>query len=335
MLEPLSLCAPLSVQIEVTAQCNQSCAFCYNVFERRRRADGPVFEPRLRRLVDRCIEGEVFEVAFSGGEPTLLGQALAECSQELAINKINTYLVTNGYGLTKELLKSASFRSVQLSLHGFSREMHDALTRTIGSFRTALAKIRLAADFCEVNGNMVAVRRNYRLVPRIAKLAKSAGASSFSVSRFTPTGQAASTRGQLDLCHSEYQELLDLIVHTNDAVMPTTLATPVPPCALDVCADEHLAVMANTCEAGLGTAAIGPGGELRPCVGYDLVLGNVIQEPLRSVWNGKGREQFLRCAHIPDVCRECEFLAMCRGGCRAAALAVGGRIDAPDPLARL
>jgi radical SAM protein with 4Fe4S-binding SPASM domain len=33
----------------------------------------------------------------------------------------------------------------------------------------------------------------------------------------------------------------------------------------------------------------------------------------------------------PEPCRSCEYLTLCRGGCRAVALALTGDIDAPDP----
>ena len=67
-----TLKAPLSVQIEVTENCNHRCTHCYNYWKK---GDKCIFEnmtfATAKKVADEVINSQVFGVTLTGGEPFL------------------------------------------------------------------------------------------------------------------------------------------------------------------------------------------------------------------------------------------------------------------------
>jgi len=87
---------------------------------------------------------------------------------------------------------------------------------------------------------------------------------------------------------------------------------------------------------GKTLAAITADGGVRPCGYFSFNLGNVREMKFSEIWENNEFLQRLRnLERLEDRCMECEFLSLCRGGCRASAYENTGRLDATDPLCPL
>lgn len=87
------------------------------------------------------------------------------------------------------------------------------------------------------------------------------------------------------------------------------------------------------CRAGRDRLTINPTGWVSPCICMDVPsahLGNVRQTPLLEMFENSDLCRKLRNPQEHSVCADCPNITTCGGGCRAAALALSGRLDGPD-----
>ena len=107
-----------------------------------------------------------------------------------------------------------------------------------------------------------------------------------------------------------------------------------PLCALNKRIDKKITSrIGNTCDAGVTQIVIGPNGDIRPCVSYDFVIGNIFKDNLKELWkNSPFLKKLRRMENIPKKCIKCKHLSICRGGCRASAYNYYKKLNALHPL---
>ncbi len=87
-----------------------------------------------------------------------------------------------------------------------------------------------------------------------------------------------------------------------------------------------------TVECGEGLA-IFPAGDVYLCVLLrDFKAGNVRDKELKAIWVGSEIFNFFRNFSILESCKECDYLPICRCGCRGNAFLETGQIESIDPL---
>jgi MoaA/NifB/PqqE/SkfB family radical SAM enzyme len=129
--------------------CNNNCLFCMDKGGRLRQRHLELIDPEetLRFMEENRDLGEIL---FTAGEPTLhedleryIGHA-----KRLGFHRIG--LITNGrrlaYRAYAERLLRRGLNSVVISIHGHTAKLHDAQTRTPGSFEHTAAGLRTLAD---------------------------------------------------------------------------------------------------------------------------------------------------------------------------------------------
>ncbi len=87
------------------------------------------------------------------------------------------------------------------------------------------------------------------------------------------------------------------------------------------------------CRAGRDRLTINPTGWISPCICLDLpeaYIGNVRQSGLLELFHTSALCRMMRQPEDHGICRDCGRVTECGGGCRAAALALSGRLDGPD-----
>lgn len=82
--------------------------------------------------------------------------------------------------------------------------------------------------------------------------------------------------------------------------------------------------------------AVDPEGGVVPCgslVSDDFVFGNVLDEPLLRILSKPDAKKFgtFRAQFLNRHCLDCEFISICRGGCRSDAYWHSGRYDGEYP----
>ncbi|GBE15314.1 MAG TPA: SPASM domain-containing protein [Proteobacteria bacterium] len=89
------------------------------------------------------------------------------------------------------------------------------------------------------------------------------------------------------------------------------------------------------CGAADSTVFVDGSGMVFPCDSLAVRMGSLAEETIEDIWNSPIRRRIRRdIAATPSVCRTCDDLPRCLGGCRGAAFHTFGHFGAPDPGCR-
>jgi radical SAM protein with 4Fe4S-binding SPASM domain len=329
-----------SVAIEVTAHCQQKCAYCYNAWREDNGAgmeagSAKKMHARVAKLLERL---EVDHVTITGGEP-FARRDLFELLDLVKSHQVGIQIISNG-GLVDDTLaeRLAPYRVhyVQVTLDGPTAALHDEHVGGEGHFDKTIAGIgALRRAGVPVVGCTVVTRKNAARLTEILTLFKSLGVSNIALSRFSPAGYAA--RHVAELLPSRD----DLLVAFRQAIpfakdgMRITCTMPVPPCAVEV--EELAPLQFGTCAIGtkMQEFALGPDGRLRHCTLHGKGIGgdrDILEDDVDPVAIVTGREVNEYKRVLPEFCEGCSHASTCGGGCGAAAEWVLGARRFPDPF---
>ncbi|MGE0325563.1 MAG: radical SAM protein [Polyangiaceae bacterium] len=350
-----------SVAVELTAYCNQKCAYCYNEW----REDGgkSLFDPsqpgahqlaRVRLLLDAW---DIDHFTLTGGEPCA-SRELFPLLELLSERGVRAQMISNG-GLIDpamaERLSAYDLRFVQVTLNGPNRELHEAHVGE-GHFEPTLRGVReLVRHRVPVVGCIVVTRENAACIGDILQLWEELGVRHIALSRFSPAGYAATqaarllpSRGDLVQAFEATQAFMDGVsrYHTEitagdsqaqrKSSFQVSCTMPVPPCAVEV--ERFPDIRFGTCPIGTGAQefALGPDGKLRNCTLHRTAIGGVAdvlhpEVDLLALLQAPEVTEYRR--EQPEFCQGCLHVESCAGGCGAAAEWVLGHARRyPDPF---
>lgn len=317
---------PTRVEIELTEKCNLKCKFCYN-------SQNPLISDKIFDIIERLHKFGVMEIILTGGEP--MSHPLFLGIFDRCCEYFDKVMVqTNGTMIDAEIvevLKTRKVYGVNVSLHG-GKESHEKLTMIDGSYEQAYEAIKLLTSHgINTASNFVLTSENISDFPATIKKLHDAGASGMTLTRFTPTGIGADN-AYLSISRDDLIKVLEqadlFLKHCSNNRFYVLLANSVPYCSLPT----HLKHYSEHCHFGASRFYIDINGNVLMCGMSRLEIGNILNESFSEM----KRKSHIYCNHIcgldvPTYCKKCANFKMCRGGCRAAALACFDNIDGPDP----
>ena len=196
--KPMSINNPLEffIQLHLTERCNLKCTHCYQSGESSDEMSLAEIRSVISEVSDMLGEwSAAYDVTFSssfnitGGEP-FLRQDLFDVLEELARQKIDAYLLSNGILINRDnadALARLGVKGVQVSIEG-PEYIHDAI-RGKGSLKRSLAGIKCLLDAgIEVTMNTTLSEINAPYFLDVIALAFSAGVQKLGFSRLVPSG---------------------------------------------------------------------------------------------------------------------------------------------------
>jgi radical SAM protein with 4Fe4S-binding SPASM domain len=232
-----------------------------------------------------------------------------------------TVILTNGTLITAQLadrLPSLYVHEIRVSLYGASALVHDAVTRTRGSFSTTLDGIRLLVQRgLRVSVTMPVLALNVREVPGVRELCVQLGVDfRYSVLLFPQNG---GSHAPLGLLASDEQ------LHWLAEQERRSGSSSVGECSATRSAERRL------CTAGAQQLGIGPDGSVYPCGALRLVAGNVHQKDLRAIWGSSPVLEALRRARpiFGTACGDCPVRSSCLW-CPGLSLLLEGDMAVPN-----
>ena len=334
---------PVHVMAKPTgARCNCACDYCFFLKKERLypgsafRMPDEVMESFVRQMVEARAGLPEVEIAWQGGEPTLMGvdffRRAVEAEKRYARpgQRVANSLQTNGLLIDEEwcrFLRENGFH-VGLSLDG-PRELHDAYRRDrtgASVFDRVVRAARLMREH-DVEFNILAtvnaansdhpleVYRFFRdeLGARYLQLIPI-------VERENETGDQEGTRLTVRTVEPAAYgrflvEIFDEWVRRDVGTMFVTFFDSV--LAAYVYGESTLCVLRRECGDAL---ALEHNGDLYACdhfVEPRYRLGNIVGEPLDGLAASDRQRAFgaAKAAGLPRVCRECRFLFACNGEC--------------------
>lgn len=271
--------------IEVTNACNLRCRHCYIPFERLHNiAEG---RKRLqfdeyKTLLNDLRELGCYEVVFTGGEPATFPHLITICEYARSL-RFSVSLKTNAALIDDPLigrLRRLHITEVQTSLYSMNPDVHDLVTRRKGSWAattTALRKMHAAGQRLRLA--CVVMQSNYKHL---------AGLRQFADSIDAPIGfdlivQARTDGSRESVCERllpsqlrwlEEQGILgkEVFIGSNPQVKPDDEVGYGLARYLQKNPESRICGAANT------EVAIGPTGDVFPCISFNMPLGNIQTE---------------------------------------------------------
>jgi radical SAM protein with 4Fe4S-binding SPASM domain len=330
------------LSFELTDQCNNACAHCYNFWRRNGvshcDANGePLTRTEIREILKRVKEDTPLEVvAFSGGEP-LLRKDLPEIVADTITLGLEPVIVTNGVLLTEAMLRRLPPGiHFEVTLLGHTAELHDRLAgaRVFDRVIANVARIeRFRSDLTMV---FVAMKDNACHAWETAELCLALGATALMYNRINLSGACRSHAWHLVPSLPALGESLHQMQEiVRQYKIATVCSVPIPPCIIDL--SNYPDLNFGWCPRGGEHAyyTVGVTGLLRPCNHASEVLGNLRGEGFAEIVSRETANRYWE--GIPLQCSGCDhsLKEQCMGGCRAAAFEWYGPPLRPDPIIEL
>lgn len=269
---------PITLQFELTGQCNLACKHCYN-------RSGDVDRKTLMTPDKWCdlahqivVDGGIFQCIISGGEPLLLGERLFDIMDILHDDGTSFVVITNAFLLTPEKVKRFSkyrFYWFQISIDGVNAEVHDAFRGVNGSWERA---VKGAIEISNAGIPLVIAHtvtpQNLMQVEDMVELSYRLGASRIILGEVLPSGRAASNENII-LTHEQknilYAKIQKLQLQYQDKI--------------DIKRSAELSFqLKRYCIENNAGGIIRPNGEFRLDCMAPFIIGNVLNTPLKEMW---------------------------------------------------
>lgn len=333
-----------SISIRVTQRCNLRCRHCYA------QAGPPAkneltFEETKQILIEAKDLGAI-RVFFGGGEPFVRNDIIEIFEFAKKLN-YSIYTSSNGTVATEEMLKkvgSIGLKVFQVSIDGMG-PTDDFIRGVPGTFAKAVHTLELAKKHMKKTKVALAfalMKYNCTEAKKMMDLAFEKKADIFALIPLFPAGRMQSSD---DISTREkskiFKEITEYYIHkkkhrtlfsslqflsilSSPGVIPRSLQTIEFGCGF-VCTFPNI----------LGFDA---NGDVYPCDGLidteGFKLSNIREKSLGQIWDHPvmaGLRE-VEDQDLSGVCKVCQHLKFCQGGCRAGAIKVSDSITAADPV---
>ena len=312
----------LTMEIEFNSDCNFKCIYCYA--ENGKKPQEELTTEQFRDVIVQAKDLGVRSMIILGGEPTLYPR-LMEMVRFIKAQGMEVEVFTNGARVTPELARElfAEKATVVLKMNTFKKDIQNLMAGSKNAYdqiQTAYKNLRAAGYPTEDRSlgiSTVICTHNYDELEGFWRWIRSEGMTPY-FEMITPQGRA---KGE-DMLHvgQEKSEALFRRLSEIDAEFGFKWE-PRPP------------LVGQDCQRHQYSCVVGSTGDVYPCVGVTIPVGNVKNKKLADIIATSEVMKALRNyrEHIKGMCRDCEDLSDCYG-CRGAAYQLTGDYLASDPL---
>lgn len=241
----------------------------------------------LEIIAEQIIENEVISVTIGGGEPLLQKDAVFRLGRMLK-NKVWLILATNGALISSSLAEHLAkiFSAIQISLHGMG-DAFDELVGVPGAYKRVIGGIEALSNigFKKIEICFALTRLNQDLFePLVEELIDLGNIQRIRVQNFIPSGRGYTNRELLYLKPNEVD--LILLRYRRFIESKGNKMTLI----YDDVADELIELRKG--DKPNPFLHIHSSGSVGIFPHIPVILGNLLDESLRSIWERKGADFF-------------------------------------------
>ncbi|MCP4135617.1 MAG: radical SAM protein, partial [bacterium] len=329
------LSAPIEAHYAISNYCSAGCTGCYMGSEQKQELllnDEASFE-RAKEIARTLAEMNIFHVALGGGESFAVPWFLELAAYFRSLGIVPN-VTTNGYHISDEIAAKCSvFGQVNVSLDTVGTGQSGA--REKGSFEKADRAITaLKKQGIRTGINCVISRANFNSLNEIIAYAKQKKLVDIEFLRFKPAGRGKDIYRQMALTQDQaialFPRLKKLARKYRVGLKLDCSFTPF------ICyhkpskkALEFFSILG--CDAGNWLIGVSPEGMASPCSFVENM--DVDIKTLQEQWDNKETfsEPRFWDRNTDSVCKSCEYVSICKGGCHAVSRFVTGSFSDPDP----
>ena len=333
----MKIIMPTFVTWNLTQQCNLSCSYCCGTLPGRELS----YNEKLK-VIHTLSDYNLTDIGISGGEPFIL-KNIINILKILDDHNMSIGINTNGIYLTEEIQKKLAkldnIDHIYITLDGWEKDIHEKY-RGKNTFKTIISNARKLSEYNIPFSIIHTVTPDTKdRLSNMARLCYEIGARTLIFNGVLPIGKGKEVKGQI-LNPSETFEVLKTAFSLYKEYYPelritssypfSFLASPKKLVPLVRKIRKHQE-MTRYCGIGFTRLFISPSGVITPCTFIHKKIGHILKDNLEDLWNSEKMEKYRNYVLNPKgKCSKCVYKDIC-GGCRAAALHIGGKIDGEDP----
>jgi heme b synthase len=354
---------PKLIAWEVTRSCNLACAHCRASAEKGP-YPGELTLEQGKALLDDIASFANPVIILTGGDP-LMRDDIWEIVDHAVGTGLRVVMSPNGTLVTPEVarrMKEAGIPRISISIDFPTADLHDKFRGVPGAFDGAVRGVKTAIEAgVQVQINTTVTRLNVDYLDDMLALSEELGAVAFHPFLLVPTGRGKEL-GPEELPPEDYERTLNWVYDRQKTSNIFFKPTDAPHyhrimrqrakedgtdlSELKMHPHSHAAMAGKVgkaghpgdldshsrgCLAGTGFCFISHVGHVQPCGYFDVVAGDVKEQPFSQIWRESALFQDLRDVDkLKGKCGICEYRRVC-GGCRARAYEVSGDYLAEEP----
>ena len=314
----------LSMELELSRACNLRCIYCYASSGLALKNE--LTQEEIFKAIDQAAElGAQKIIVLGGGEPLMYPDLFTIIDYSIS-KGVKVDLFTNGTLIDNDTAQKLFQRNVSISMKMNSRnpEIQDELAGKKGTFtaiENGLQTLR-QAGYPDENHTLgietIVCRQNYDELPDLWRWARKRSIIPY-IEIMTLQGRAKDNNG-LEVSPDKIQTLFEKLSEI-DATEFSRIWYPLPPLAASRCARHEYSCTVTSV------------GDINPCPGVNIPIGNIRELPLREILQSSTVIHELRNIrhNIKGRCATCTHNEFCYG-CRGHAYQVTGDHLAEDPI---
>jgi radical SAM protein with 4Fe4S-binding SPASM domain len=309
---------PLEVLFEVTHRCNLPCVHCYLPHHEDR---GELSFDEVCGVLDQLRDAGTLFLTLTGGE-VLARRDFLEILDAAAARGFALKVLTNATlvdDAVADRFARAGVLEVSVSVYAADPAAHDAVTEMPGSFEKTMAGIaRLRARGLHVIMKTPLLAQNGAHAHDLHRLAAMQNMPCNFDLVITPKNNGDPGPMALALHRQKMVEMMSQAPF-DEILIPGDGTGPGP----------------EPCNAGRGYCAVGPTGDVMPCIMMPVVLGNLRARRFEELWGDDPFLGKLRALSPDDLttCRSCDVKGSC-SRCPGVAMQRGQDVTGCDLSAK-
>jgi radical SAM protein with 4Fe4S-binding SPASM domain len=320
----------------VTYACNFRCPICFT--DAGKPAHDEFTTEEALEVVQKVRRAGIRDVLISGGEP-FMRPDLVTLLVSLAEADISVRIASNGSLLNDHVLAELRNRtltkSFQVSLDTVQPDIYAKIHGTSPDmWETVLGNLRrIQAHGFHTTVSTRLMPETLPGIPGLLDLADREGWATVTVHIPVHSNRISGAYSQDEDVLNRLAPAVEHFLGLPQRWLIETYIPWAPYHPLMARAGKRISVIHRGCRAGRDRLTINPTGSVSPCVCMDLpaaTIGNVRDSELRDLFADSPLCRMLKRPAEHGICVDCPVIAECGGGCRAAALALSGRLDGPD-----
>lgn len=307
---------PISATLELTYRCNFHCVHCYCVVDAGRTPE-ELSTGEWKGVLDQLAEAGTLSATFTGGDP-FLRKDVWEIAEHAKARRFALRFLTNASffnDANADRLAALKPASVSISLYGATPDTYERVTGRAGFHEKTYGGIRrLVERGVRLQIKLPLLRESFHERWEMVELARSFGASSIRVDAEI----GAKDDGDLSpLAHALDDEQLAVFVREFKGPLPEKARFQ---------PEDRL------CRPGASSFAIGPYGDLFPCMQIKQSMGNLRERPFREIWRDSEPLADVRDLRAGDFegCNACSHFGPCKP-CPGSSQTLTGSMTNPTP----
>lgn len=307
--------APYRMDLAVTYRCNNDCPHCYNA---RSRAYPELNTRDWKQVIDQLWQLSIPHLIFTGGEPTLrddLVELIAYAEGKGQITGLNT----NGRRLSDQAyldkLVDAGLDHIQITLESHHPQVHDQMVNHIGAWKQTVAGLENSlASPLYVMTNTTMLQNNRESLGETLEFLGQLGVPTVGLNALIYAGKGKDVGTGLN--EEELKPILELAQRkTQIQDQKLIWYTPTLYCYFN---PMEMGLGVKGCTAALYNMCVEPDGSVIPCQSYYQQLGNLLNDPWKSIWEHDLALHLRERKYLPQGCQTCSLLEECGAGCPLA-----------------